>query len=396
MIQASLLKTMEKFRLNNLSPEQLSILSSKLMDELDDILLYFDVRLKKNMKKLYGGCPIHGGDGKTNPFNMFLIGDNYSGNWKCRSHNCHAIFKSSFLGFIRGLLSKKKYDWQKMGDQIASFQEVIAWSLNWLKIKSGDIKVDFNELEKKRFIQQNSMLRTVEKVTGIDRSVVRKHLTYPAQQFIDRGFAEELLDKYDIGLCNDPKREMYNRVVVPIYDKAGLFMIGCSGRSIHKQCPNCKLYHPANNSCPDAYTKYNFTKWKHSKDFKAEQTLFNFWKAAKYIKDYKTAIITESVGNVLRLEEAGIKIGVGTFGTQFTEHQNLLLNELGVLNLIIAPDIDEHGAGMTWATATKLKYNRIYNVYIIDKLPKSDIGEMSIKEVEETFKPILNKLKINI
>ena len=386
------------FHLNNyrLEPEQLSILSSRLLEDLDNILTFFEVSgLKFNTKKVYGKCPIHGGDGKTNPFNMFLTGDTYSGNWKCRSHNCHIIFKQSFLGLIRGLLSMKQ-GWSQQGDHIVSFGDVIKWSIDWLKIKTGDLQVDQVELNKKVFIRQNSKLIVNEIKNNISREVVRQHLSYPAKTFISRGFSSEILDKYDIGVCNDPKREMHNRVVVPIYDKTGVFMVGCSGRSIYNQCSSCKLYHPLDIGCPDVYNKYKYLKWVHSKNFRAEQTLFNSWNASQYIKKCNTAIITESVGNVLKLEESGIKIGLGTFGTQFTEYQNIITNELGVLNLIVAPDIDEHKAGITWANMVKEKYKRIYNIYIIDKLPKQDIGEMSIEEIHGVFDPLLRKLKVII
>ena len=55
-------------------------------------------------------CPIHQGD-NSSALNLYIEGDSYRANWKCRTHQCEKTFKGSILGFTRGLLSYQKYNW---------------------------------------------------------------------------------------------------------------------------------------------------------------------------------------------------------------------------------------------------------------------------------------------
>lgn len=378
----------------NLEQEELTELSELLFQNLDDIITYFDVsKVRKTQIKIYGACPIHNGDKEKSPFNMYLTGDFYRGNWKCRSHNCHLIFKSSLLGFVRGLLSRKEYDWKEKGDKIASFEETIAWSLKWLGKDRNGLKIDKGELEKLRFAKLNSpkIIQQPPKVY-ISRDMVRAALTFPAKPFVDRGFSEEILDKYDIGLCTstDYTKEMYDRVVVPIYNDSRSCLVGCTGRSIHGPCDKCHYFHRKENGCPNDYF-FQYVKWRHSKTFKAEEYLFNYWFSSEHIKRTSSAVIVESVGNCLKLEQAGIHNSVATFGTHLTEPQQLLLAKLGVLNLIIIPDMDENNAGMQSAELIKQTYNRIYNIHILKDLPLGDVGDMSRENIHSQIIPFLKK-----
>ena len=50
-----------------------------------------------------------------------------------------------------------------------------------------------------------------------------------------KDFNAFILNKYDVGLCNRPNKEMSGRVVVPIYNSNYKSMIGCSGRRIYNK-----------------------------------------------------------------------------------------------------------------------------------------------------------------
>ena len=99
---------------------QLKIICDQLCDNIENLFDVLDIHdLKNNGKMIVGNCPIHNGDNIT-AFNLYPEGESYRGNWKCRTHNCEKIFKASIIGFIRGVLSNKKYNWQNTANQIAS------------------------------------------------------------------------------------------------------------------------------------------------------------------------------------------------------------------------------------------------------------------------------------
>ena len=70
------------------------------------------------------------------------------------------------------------------------------------------------------------------------------------------------LNKYDVGLCTNPQRPMYNRVVAPIYDTEYKTMVGCTGRSIFEACPKCGTYHNPQRDCPSPEKQWLYSKWK--------------------------------------------------------------------------------------------------------------------------------------
>lgn len=379
-----------------LNQEEIGVLSDLLFQDLDNILIYFGVsRVRRTQQKIYGACPIHDGDATRAPFNLFLTGDYTKGNWKCRSHNCHEVFKKSVIGFIRGLLSKKN-GWQQKGDPVYSFGDTVKWCLEWTKQDAKSLHIDKVELDKMRFVSQSRPTLIQHKPsTYISRDVVRARLSFPAKSFVERGYWPQVLDKYDIGesTTQDPKKEMHCRVVVPIYDPDRNYLVGCTGRSIYPKCQKCKFHHTPDKSCPnDGDFVLPYLKWRHSETLKAEENLFNYWFAKKYIQQTSTAVVVESIGNVLRLEQAGIHNAVATFGTYLSEQQQLLLAKLGTLNIILIPDNDENGAGKKGAETIKQKYSRLYNFYVIDNIPKPDVGDMTEEEVKQFIMPTLQKL----
>ena len=109
-----------------LSNEQLFDLSSLLMQKFDDILGYLSVDLDMTNKMYVGKCPVHGGD-RHNALNIFHSGDSITGNWICHSQHCETTFVPSIIGFIRGILSHRKYNWENYGDDTVSFIDNIKW-----------------------------------------------------------------------------------------------------------------------------------------------------------------------------------------------------------------------------------------------------------------------------
>jgi hypothetical protein len=360
-----------KAKSNSYSQDKLKILSDYICEDIERLLSILnieDYRMLDNM--VITSCPIHGGD-NTSALNLYYTGDSYCGNWKCRSHKCEEYFKSSIIGFIRGCLSKNKYDWQKPGDQMISFQEALDFATQFVNKDIKDIKVSRKQKEKSSFVNTikyiNNEQNNNEKIASrVSRQMIRNNLSIPSQYFISRGFSKDILNKYDVGDCIKPNKEMSNRAVVPVYDNDHKFMTGCSGRTITNETP----------------------KWRHSSGFKSENMLYNYWYAKQHIQTTGCVILVESPGNVWKLEEAGIHNSVALFGSNLADKQKMLLDISGAMTIVTIMDRDEAGD----KAATQI-YNKCHRTYIVKNIKienYNDIAEMPLSEIETQIK---HKLK---
>ena len=76
--------TMTKSRLNDQA--KLKIVCDELCDNITSLLDSFGLDYKVNQKMISMSCPIHGGDNPS-AVNIYPEGDQYRGNWKCRTHS---------------------------------------------------------------------------------------------------------------------------------------------------------------------------------------------------------------------------------------------------------------------------------------------------------------------
>jgi 5S rRNA maturation endonuclease (ribonuclease M5) len=378
----------QKYRL----PDQakLKIVCDELCDNIENLLDGFDLEYKQNSKMITMSCPIHGGDNPS-AINIYPEGDNYRGNWKCRTHNCEQYFKSSIIGFIRGVISSQKYNWSEAGDPDCSFKEALDYALSFLNRDLKSIKISKSERDKKTFTNVISYINNKKEISrpGITRENIIKSIKIPAQYYIGRNYSAEILKKYDVGLCENPDKPMFNRVVVPIYDNDYKYMVGCTGRSIFEKCTECKSYHHLLDDCPEKEKAWMFPKWKHNTDFKSQNYLYNFWFAKEFIAKTGIAIIVESPGNVWRLEENQINNSVGLFGSSMSDRQKILLDSSGAMSLVILTDNDD--AGRKAAEQIKTKCQNTYRIFI-PTISKNDVGDMISEEINQEIKEYLKRI----
>lgn len=344
---------------------QLKNVCDQLCDNIEDLLNHFDLDYRMNPNFCSMSCPIHGGDNES-ALNIYHEGDFYRGNWVCRTHGCEQVFLGSILGFIRGIMSHNKLDWQEEGDDVVSFSEVMTFVKSFLNIDLVD-EEEIYDVEKRKFLSSLSVFhQDVQVPTNtedniIDRNLVRSSLSIPSQYFLNRGFSAEILEKYDVGDCQHRFKPMFNRAVVPIYDNDHSEMIGCSGRTICEQLP----------------------KWKHSKGLKTDSSLYNFWYAKEHIKKSMSAILVESPGNVWKLEMSDIHNSLAIYGSSLSVKQKILLDMTGAMTLYILTDNDE--AGKKCRENIEKQCCKIYNIeHIYAK--DNDVGEMSTEEIKELFR----------
>ena len=341
------MKMQKKYHSNKNDQAKLKIVCDDICDNIDLLLESFDIEYRSNGKMVTMACPIHGGD-NISAVNLYPEGETYRGNWKCRTHGCDKVFKGSVLGFVRGILSHQKHGWMKDGDTACTFNEALDFALKFIKKDLSNIKISKSERDKKTFTNAINYVSKARQETDQTsqmptREQVRKSLNIPAQYYIDRGYSENILNKYDIGLCDKPQKEMYNRIIVPIYNNDYTHMIGCSGRSIFEKCQKCSGYHDSQNICPSNEKAWLFSKWKHSTDFKSQNCLYNFWFAKEHIIKNSIVILVESPGNVWRLEENGIHNSVAIFGSSLSDRQKIILDSSGAMTIIVLTDNDEAG-----------------------------------------------------
>jgi len=383
------MKTMNKKnkKFHSYDQNQLKLISDALCDDIENLMSTLCVDEYKDVgKMIVMSCPIHGGDNDT-AFNLYHQGDSYRGNWKCRTHNCEQVFKSSIIGFIRGCLSRDKYGWSSDGDQTVSFQESVDFAVDFLKQDISNFKISKKSKEKNRFVNTVKYLNTQNntETNKVSKQFIKQSLSIPSAYFQTRGFSSSILEKYDVGECTKQDKEMSNRAVAPIYDIDHKYMVGCSGRSIFNKCDKCKSYHDPNKSCPTT-DLWKYSKWKHSFGFKSEEHLYNFWYAKEFIKKTGHIIIVESPGNVWRLEESGIHNSVAIFGSSFSDKQKMLVDISGAMTIHTIMDNDD--AGKKAAEQIANKCARTYNIKNI-VLEKEDIASMSIEEVQSFILPKL-------
>jgi len=382
----------------NLNEAQLDALKSAAISKLPEIIEHFGLNVTEGGKRCYGPCPIHGGD-KYNGFSIETDGDK-SGSWKCYTRQCHKIFFGDIIGLVRALLSRTKYQWSGPHDEnkTASFKEAISFIVGITGCK-GIKSIGPNEaaVERKKFINNMAAIYNKQKIVAkiqIPRDKVRSSLQIPSPYYMNRGYSEEILDKYDVGYCGDFTKPMYKRSVAPIYDEDYKYCIGCCGRSIFDRCSLCNTWHNPTHKCPETNKQKGiYSKWKNNYGFMGEYYLYNYWFSKPLIAKDHYAIIVESPGNIWRLEEAGVHHGVATFGAHFTDFQKDILDKSGALALIVLSDPDEAGRMMN--RFIKESCEKTYQLHF-PRIGTDDIGEMSIQLLQDKLCPIINEVKNGI
>jgi hypothetical protein len=330
----------------------------KLMTRISDLLRYFEVdNCFHGDSKIIASCPIHKGDNNT-AFNINIDpNDDFYGVWFCNTKHCHEG-GNDIIALVSKLLCIKY-------NKEVSFSEVMYFCEEFVK----DVDVNFRGGVTKQdtlssILESNSKIKVKGKHT---REQVRSRLTFPCKYYLDRGYSDDTLDHFDVGLCENPKSEMYNRAVFPVYDEEDKFMVGCVGRTV----------------CGDV------RKWINKKGFNKASFLYNYGKALQEISRTSTIILVEGQGDVMRLYEAGIKNAVGIFGSNVSDSQVFLLQKSGAFNIVIMTDNDSAGDACRVNAAEKLQLSfNIYNVIT----PTGDIGDMSVDQINQIIKPKMKGL----
>ena len=194
----------------------------------------------------------------------------------------------------------------------------------------------------------------------------------PAKYFLNRGYGEEVLDAFDVGLSRNSKGSMRQRIIVPVYDDDGQVMVGYLGRWPSEE-----------------YSRYNQPKWRFSKKFYSGAWLYGYHLAKANIENTGVVVLVEGQGDVWRLWESGIKNSVGMFGCSVTDTQLRILENSPAKKIALISDNDKAGQKARISIRKKCEGK----LEVVDIMIESkDIGEMSIQNIRDKIKPQIEGL----
>jgi hypothetical protein len=329
--------------------------NQSIYEHFDRIIDLFSLELTPDNQGWVGCCPVHSGD-CTSAFRVFP-----TASWFCFTRGC-ADGQTSMLHLLKLLLEKR------FNEQY-NFSHVVQWYLE--NVLDGKNVLDIPTPTKK------AQQKHVQKVFFENVEQWKEFATCPSEYYAKIGFSEDIIVKQNIGEVHNKSNRCYNRVVVPCFNRQGQ-VIGYSGRSMYPKCPICELYHSPLAPCPTE--KLNlYKKWLHAYGFKTGSSLYNDWT----INETREIIAVESIGNCLRLLEAGQWNTVGLFGNRLSQGQAEILERTGVKRIIWVADRDNKtGAGYAGAIKSQSKYKQFKFRIILPPSTYNDVADMNVEKLK--------------
>lgn len=300
---------------------------------------YTGTQISTFRKKGNVSCPFHGED--KNP-SMHLYADN-------NTYHCFACGTS--------------------GDQIDFVQKIKGYDNP--KDAAKDICDTFGVIYEDHYVAPDpayeTYTRIFNKMANLFGYLLQTNDCPNPKYFKDRGFSDELIQKYQLGYC--PENLKFDTAKDLTYLKA----VGLS--TITGNCPLAGRYiFPikdykgnvvgfAGRSLTDRNAKYINTP--ETQFFQKRKVLFNYQEARKY----STIYVVEGYADALSLIEHGVPNVVALMGTSLTSnHMEMLKGK----NIVLALDSDDAGQKRTLDIIYAYKNVKFQ---VLPKLPKKDFNE---------------------
>jgi len=361
---------------------EINYIQDRACERITEILDALGIEYTERSDYFQGSCPAHNGD---NPRSFWWA--TRTNHWECSTKHCHQSPVSgnsnSVFGLIRGAMSNKL-------NKKFTFIESIAFAATVLNLSNLKLDEETAEnIEIFKIIKQYKKKKIAKEKKGFKLfSEILPSLRKDTKYYPGRGVTEAIINKYYISSCNKNNKLFFDRSFFPILDESGKYVVGWSGRSIWSKCQSCKMFHNPEKDCPEKNKYLFYEKWLHSKNFKKELYLYNYWFAKYNISKTGTAIVCESPGNVWAMEMNGIKNSVAIMGSSMSKEQRLLLQKTGALTLILAMDNDQTGKEATQKLSEELNY--YFRIVPVDLGNSKDVAEMSKDDILEKIGKILN------
>ncbi|MDF2607183.1 MAG: primase [Bacillales bacterium] len=362
--------------MSNKFPQEIVDQIRTTVDIVDVISDY--VNLNKKGKEYFGLCPFH--QEKTPSFSV---------NQEKQVYNCFGCGSGgnvfSFLMQLDGLSFFEALE--KLANRISlKLPDSLIQNANFTRSDEDKISLEMYERVEKYF--HHLLVNTEEG---------REALNY----LLNRGFSKESIENFRIGYapkgnitntylksCGYSTETLYeyglvrkteegnyvdyfrDRIIFPIWNNTGQ-VIAFSGRALDDSKPKYL-------NSPD------------TKLFNKSKILYNFHKARQEIKRTGEVVLFEGFADVISAYDAGVKNGVATMGTSFTQdHLNLLSRD--VRSFILCFDSDNAGTKAALSTG-KVLSSRNYNVKVCNLPDNLDPDEFIKKYGRDNFK---NRLSNN-
>ena len=238
-----------------------------------------------------------------------------------------------------------------------SFEQLVKLSLNLSSIQEAKKHLKDKDFSSKDLVHTPK----IKQPKKVDESILEQ--IQPVHDYwLNRGISLETLQNFGGGVVENGR--MKNRYVFPIFDSKNK-LVGLSGRSLDKD-PKIK--------------------WKHlgQKDQWKYPAQCNF----KLLKGCEQCFLVESIGDMLKLWESGVKTAIVLFGLGLSTATLNLLIKCNPKKIYICTNNDNHksfNSGLESAGKIKNKLEKFFDpAKIITKLPpKNDFGEMSVMEIKD-------------
>jgi DNA primase len=115
---------------------------------------------------------------------------------------------------------------------------------------------------------------------------------------------------------------------------------------------------------------------------------YNHHLAREHIGETGVAVLVEGPGDLWRLVEGGVDVGLGTFGASLSDEQVVMMELSGCINLVIPRDRD--AAGAAFEADLKARLGRSFRLHFVE-LPTHDVGELTPGQVKEIILPLVRR-----
>lgn len=219
---------------------------------------------------------------------------------------------------------------------------------------------------------------------------------------LGRGFAEAVIDDFQLGVSGDEKDALKKILLSKGYDEKTLLDLGVLAQGEGNSFDQLfgRIIIPLHNSegmvigfTGRIYRNEDTAKYVNTKEtiiFKKGDNLYNYFLAKESIKREKSVIIVEGQMDAIRLYSEGFKNVVATGGTSLTKEQIELLKKLKV-KIILCLDNDKAGFEATYHMGEELTKNGL-EVYVIRLSDAKDPDEYIKKFTSEAFENNLKSL----
>ncbi len=340
------------------------------VDIIDIISSY--IPLTKKGRNFFGVCPFHDDhnpsmsvSSEKQIYKCFTCGA--SGNVFTFVENYENVSFGEAVEIVAnksGIPLSTKISRPKESDKYQKYYEIMDLALkfyqNNLKTKSG--------LEAKKYLSDRGFSEEVIDDFQIGVSLDEKDSL--KKVLLSKGYNEKLL--MDLGLLTDNSfDQLTGRVIIPLESPEGK-TIGFTGR----------IYRGEDTA--------KYVNTRETVIFKKGETLYNYFLAKDSIKRERSVIVVEGQMDAIRLYSEGFKNVVATGGTNLTKEQVILFKKLKA-KVILCLDNDKPGFEATYKVGEELTRNNV-EVFVIRLSDAKDPDEYIKKFGKEAFENNLKAL----